>query len=639
MFTYDNTYRYIGDDWVFRNHEECRFDEQKARQLAANKQYSELADYLSHYQFLDPERDAEQNNRIIQLRDLANKTQAYYNNIPEGEENTVDFANSVFAPGGLKQLQTKTVNDAAGNPVLKYKTDKEFRDANPEAAAYIDDLKMLGSTTDREATALKLVFSDKKYGLFGWDKLKKDHNDYYDMLSATGWTEQQLEANGAHISRIEGNIVVEFDKNANCCTRILNAIPRRNRVKNQVQIIGLDGNGEIKDKNLPEYDNPYATVAIAEAGYTRQARDMFVIKHMKDIVDIADTTAKGVEVKAHVDSKVYSSTLFEIQTDRTDVLDELLANQQIGWSEYNTRRKEEKGINVANMLHALTFDSGYEIYTDYFNKDNKDTEKSEIRRKVDTSEQWEALQNIIKGVPASKIHFLGETSGGRVGLHITIDPDALYEHKGKKGSGSYTNKPIQIFIPGFLTEEIEKQMNNDTGLRAVKEFNNMIDYEYKHKKTDGTQVGVDKNGVVFRYVGDNVYIDDSPNAKNNLIRELNEDLIKEEASRLKYRFMNNNGEIDIDRYTLAAKKATIQAIDELYAGVPFEDLEGNPIVDRLDITAIDKLFNPKLKERVYLSPGDFNYEVLQKLKNLYDLYDYMSIDLIRGNNVYLRTQK
>lgn len=639
MFTYDNTYRYIGDDWAFRNPEECRFDEQKARQLAANKQYSELADYLSHYQFLDPERDAEQNNRIIQLRDLANKTQAYYNNIPEGEENTVDFANSVFAPGGLKQLQTKTVNDAAGNPVLKYKTDKEFREANPEAAAYIDDLKMLGSTTDREATALKLVFSDKKYGLFGWDKLKKDHNDYYDMLSNTGLTEQQLEAKGAHISRTEGNIVVEFNKNAECCTRILNAIPRRNRIKNQVQIIGLDRNGEIEDKNLPEYDNPYATVAIAEAGYTRQARDMFVIKHMKDLVDVADATAKGVEVKANVDSKIYSSTLFEIQTDRTDILDELFASQQIGWQEYNTRRKEEKGVNVTNMLHALTFDAGYDIYTDYFNKEDKKTKNSEIRRKVETAEQWEDIQNLIKGVPASKIHFLGETSGGRVGLHITIDPDALYGHKGRNANDQYTKKPIQIFIPGFLTEEIERQMNNDTGLRSIKEYNNMIDYGYKHKKSDGTQIGVDKNGTVFRYIGDNVYVDDSPNAKNNIIRELNEDLIKEEASRLKYRFMNNNGEIDIDRYTLAAKKATIQAIDELYGGVPYEDLEGNPIVDRLDMSAIDKLFDPKLRERVYLSPEDFNYEVLQKLKNLYDLYDYMSIDLIRGNNVYLRTQK
>ena len=639
MFTYDNSYRYIGDDWMFKNPDECRFDEQKARQLAANKQYSELADYLSHYQFLDPERDAEQNNKIIQLRDLANKTQAYYSKIPEGQENIVDFATNVFAPGGLKQLQTKTVTDAAGNPVLKYKTDREFRDANPNAAAYMDDLKMLGSTLDREATGLKLVFSDKKYGMFGIDWLKKDYNDYYDMLSNAGLTEQQLEAMGAHISKTEGNVVVEFNKNADCCTRVLNGIPNRGRTKNQVKIIGLDNNGEIEDTNTPEYDNPYSTVGVAEVGYTKQSRDMFVLKHMKDLIDVAQTTAKGIKVNSHVDSKVYSSTLFEIQTDRSDILDELYANQQIGWQEYNTRRKEEKGVNVTNMLHALTFDSGYEIYTDYFNKDNKDTEKSEIRRKVDTSEQWEKLQNIIKGVPASKIHFLGETSGGRVGLHITIDPDALYEHKGKKGSGSYTNKPIQIFIPGFLTEAIEKQMNNDTGLRAVKEFNNMIDYEYKHKKTDGTQVGVDKNGVVFRYVGDNVYIDDSPNAKNNLIRELNEDLIKEEASRLKYRFMNNNGEIDIDRYTLAAKKATIQAIDELYTGVPFEDLEGNPIVDRLDITSIDKLFDPKLKERVYLSPEDFNYEVLKKFKNLYDLYDYISIDLIKGNNIYLNTQK
>lgn len=627
MLTF-NDYNYIGKHGTFEMKDKYRFSQEKANQLLANKQYLELADYLSQYQFKDAQKDAEFNNRILQLRDEGRKAQAYYKNIPEGEENTVDFANSVFSPGGLKALRCKTINNAAGEPVLKYKTDKEFRDANPDAAAYIDDLDALGSTNDRKATAIKLEFNDKK-SLFGLDFLKKDENDYYTMLSNAGLTEKELEARGGRIRKAEGKVIVEFDKNADCCTRVLNGIPRRYFTENQVKITGLDNKGEITDSNLPEYALPYSSTN--EIGYTRQARDIAIVNHMNSLVDVAKNRTTQIEHKANVDTQTYSAEVFDIKTDRTDVLDELYNSGQMSWQEYNTRMKEEKGVNVRSRLAALSY-GDYEIYTDYFN-DKNDEASSEIRHKL-KSEDWDKFKNILKGVPASKIHYLGETSGGRVGLHISIDPDALYEHKGKKGSGTYTNKPIQIFIPGFLTEEIEAQMNNDTGLRAVKEWNNMIDYQYKHESIDGTQIGVDENGVVYRYVGDQIYMDNSADAKERAIRDINEDLIKEEASRLKYRYMNERGEINKAGYEQAVKQISIKAVQELFRDIPFEDLEGNNYYKGPTQETIDALFNPELRERVYLHPEDFQYQVLEKLRHLYELYDYMSIDLIRGNSVY-----
>jgi len=627
MLTF-NDYNYIGKHGTFEMKDKYRFSQEKANQLLANKQYLELADYLSQYQFKDAQKDAEFNNRILQLRDEGRKAQAYYKNIPEGEENTVDFTNSVFSPGGLKALRCKTINNAAGEPVLKYKTDKEFRDANPDAAAYIDDLDALGSTNDRKATAIKLEFNDKK-SLFGLDFLKKDENDYYTMLSNAGLTEKELEARGGRIRKVEGKVIVEFDKNADCCTRVLNGIPRRYFTENQVKITGLDNKGEITDSNLPEYALPYSSTN--EIGYTRQARDVAIVNHMNSLVDVAKNRTTQIEHKANVDTQIYSAEVFDIKTDRTDVLDELYNSGQMSWQEYNTRMKEEKGVNVRSRLAALSY-GDYEIYTDYFN-DKNDEASSEIRHKL-KPEDWDKFKNILKGVPASKIHYLGETSGGRVGLHISIDPDALYEHKGKRGSGTYTNKPIQIFIPGFLTEEIESQMNNDTGLRAVKEWNNMIDYQYKHESIDGTQIGVDENGIVYRYVGDQIYMDNSADAKERAIRDINEDLIKEEASRLKYRYMNERGEINKAGYEQAVKQISIKAVQELFRDIPFEDLEGNNYYKGPTQETIDALFNPELRERVYLHPEDFQYQVLEKLRHLYELYDYMSIDLIRGNSVY-----
>lgn len=627
MLTF-NDYNYIGKHGTFEMKDKYRFSQEKANQLLANKQYLELADYLSQYQFKDAQKDAEFNNRILQLREEGRKAQAYYKNIPEGEENVVDFANSVFSPGGLKALRCKTINNAAGEPVLRYKTDKEFRDANPDAAAYIDDLDALGSTNDRKATAIKLEFNDKK-SLFGLDFLKKDENDYYTMLSNAGLTEKELEALGGRIRKAEGKVIVEFDKNADCCTRVLKGVPRRYFSENQVKITGLDNKGEITDSNLPEYALPYSSTN--EIGYTRQARDIAIVNHMNSLVNVAKNRTTQIEHKAKVDTQTYSAEVFDIKTDRTDVLDELYNSGQMSWQEYNTRMKEEKGVNVRSRLAALSY-GDYEIYTDYFN-DKNDEASSEIRHQL-KPEDWDKFKNILKGVPASKIHYLGETSGGRVGLHISIDPDALYEHKGKRGSGTYTNKPIQIFIPGFLTEEIESQMNNDTGLRAVKEWNNMIDYQYKHESIDGTQIGVDENGIVYRYVGDQIYMDNSADAKERAIRDINEDLIKEEASRLKYRYMNERGEINKAGYEQAVKQISIKAVQELFRDIPFEDLEGNNYYKGPTQETIDALFNPELRERVYLHPEDFQYQVLEKLRHLYELYDYMSIDLIRGNSIY-----
>lgn len=634
MFTF-NDYKYIGKHGTFEMKDKYRFDKEKANQLLANKQYIELADYLSQYQFNDESKDEEFHNKILQLRDKGRREQAYYQRIPEGEENAIDFANSVFLPNGLKQLQTRTITSSDGRQVLKYSTDNEFRAENPEAANYIDNLRKLGSVGDREATALKLEFNDKKYGLFGIDWLKKDHNDYYDMLDNAGFTEQQLEALGGHVERKEGKIIVEFSKNADCCTRLLNSIPKRIRESNQVKVTGLDEKGEIKGN--VSYENQITANGASDfyaypiTDVSVQHANVALIEAMKDTVDRAKRKAKAVEVKHNLDTKIYSSTLFEIQTDRTDILDELYNTGQISWEEYNNRSKEEKGVNIASKLSALNY-GDYEIYTDYYNKEEKNG-TSEIRHRLEDKD-WDDFRNILKGVPASKIHYLGETSGGKVGLHISIDPDALYKHKGNTEKAKYTDKPIQIFIPGFMTEEIEAQMNGDTGLRAIKEWNNMIDYQYKHQKADGSQIGVDENGVVYRYVGDQIYMDNSSDAKEKAIREINEDLIKEEATRLKYRYMNDRGELNVSRYNNVAKQVSIKSVEELFAGVPFEDLDGNKLIERLDATAIDKLFDPELRQRVYLHPEDFQYQVLEKLKHLYELYDYMTIDLVRGNDIY-----
>lgn len=629
-------YKYIGNHQEGDDTNNYKYDANKAKQMLADKRYNDLADYLANYQLNDIDADAQQRNRIAQLRTLGNRTQAYYSKLESSEVATVDFANSVFSPGGLKNLRMQSTTDSNGNLVPKYKTEDEFKQANPEAASYINSLSELGSFNGRTATGLKLTFSDKKYGMFGIDWLKKDYNEYYDVLSKSGLTEKELQALGGRIEKKDGEISIEFDKNADCATRILNSIDDSGMLRNAVKIVGLDSNGEIPVDERYIYSNPIDPTGNSFSTLSGRQRDFLLINNMKRLVSESNGRKKAVEVKRSLDTKLYSSTLFDIRTDRTDVLDEQLANGEISQQQYNTLRKEARGINIQSALQADVFGT-YPIYTDYFGKENYDNPNSEIRHLVENGDQWDELRNIIKGAKPSDITYLGETSNGQVGLHISIKPNAAYSHAGNKVK--YTDKPIQIFIPGLLTEEIENQMNAQTGIRAIKEWNSMIDYGYNYQKQDGTQIGVDEKGNVFRYVGDQITVDNSSDAKERAIREINEDYIKQDANRLKYQFMNVNGDIDFARYNNVSKIYVTQAVNELYQGVELEDIEGNSLYkDDNGKVDLNKLFSNDTRMQVYTHPEDFQYQTLEKLKKLYELYDFLTVDLLRGNNLYVKAQ-
>ena len=128
-------------------------------------------------------------------------------------------------------------------------------------------------------------------------------------------------------------------------------------------------------------------------------------------------------------------------------------------------------------------------------------------------------------------------------------------------------------------------------------------------------------------------------AKERAIREINEDYIKQDAGRLKYQFMNVNGDIDFARYNNVSRIYVTQAVNELYQGVELEDIEGNSLYkDDNGQVDLNKLFSNDTRMQVYTHPEDFQYQTLEKLKKLYELYDFLTVDLIRGNNLYVKAQ-
>ena len=630
MIQYSN-YKYIGQHEEGADPNNYAFDKQKYDRMLAANRFEDAAYYLEQFQFDDPERQEQQVHYISQLKHEGRKVQAYYGRLTDNEKHTVSFANSVFAPGGLKNLRYQS--DGDGNYI--YNTDEEFQEANPEAARFIQLLNDIGSTRDIKADALRIEFDNAKYGLFGIDWLKRDHDDYQDMLRTMGITEKQLEAMGCNIERMDGKVILTFDKNADCATRLLTSIPQRTRNSNKAKIIGLHNGEEIsRDMIWSTYTTTYGTgfyteeqennLAVKPSAWDSEHFDYAILKNMSDLVGAASEIRDDTERKRNLDKKVYSSTLFNIRTNRLDLLDELYESGQMDWKEYNARRKEEIGPDVTSFVKSINY-GDYIIYSDYGNDDN-----IEVRKEV-TQEDWEDLKEIISSTKPSKLHFLGETSNGEIGLHITIDNTA--ESGDKATEKDKNGKRIEIFIPGFMTDEIQQQMYGDTQLEAIQEWNDMVDYGYSYKLNNGTSIAVDENGNVFRYDKEgNVTMDTNPDAKDNAIRDLTEDFIKEAAKPMKYNFMNANGEYDYASYNELSKKYAVKATNELYPDIDLKTLDGTPIT-------FEEIFTPEFKEKVFQHSEEFDYKTLKKLKRLYELYDYLTKDLLANYNPKIQIAK
>lgn len=610
-----NNYKYIGQHKDNVDSKLYAFDKNKYNKMLEAKRFQDAAEYLEQFQFNDLERQAKQEEYIAQLKHEGRKVQAYYGKLNDSEIGTVDFVNSVYTPGGLKNLRYQT-NDK-GEYI--YKSDEEFRKKYPEASRFVQLLNDIGSTRTTRADSLKIEFDNTKYGFLGIDPLKRDHDDYEDMLRNTGLTEMQLKSMGCDIRREEGKVFLEFSKNAECATRILTAIPHRNRVKNRAKIIGICNGKEIQ----PEVNNgPYGPSNYANLYAPSKYADPYDSYHniavMQNLIKTANNVKTKTEIKRNLDTKNYSATIFDITTDRLDLLDEMYNSGQIDWTEYNARRKEAKGPDVRAKVNSLTY-GDYKVYSNWGSY--RQGENSEVRREIEQKD-WDSFKQLLTAAPASKVHFLGETSNGLVGLHITIDSDALYSHKNGSQSAQYTSAPIQVFIPGFLTDEIQSQMNNRTELQARQEWNDMLDYGYTYKFNNGTALQVDENGNVFRYDKEgNIYEDTGFDAKERALIDLEEDFMKEAAKRMKYQFMNEKGEYNYAAYNDLAENYAIKCVNSLFPDIPLTYLDGTPITKE-DLHSID------FKSKLYQNNEDFNYLVVKKLQKFYELFEYLTIDLM-----------
>ena len=624
-------YRYIGNHNSEEDDSKYSFNDVYYQSLLRDNRYRDAADYLSKFEFLDSEEQTRHLNDIDELRRNGEIINAAYSKLDNAvERNAVEFADKVGTPGWYDALRHK--KDANGDDI--YKSDAEFMQAYPEAVAVTNYLKEIGSTPLHEATRLSVTFNPEKFGLFGWNWSKKNDTDDLDEFYNNGkFSPEQLVAADVDIVRDDktGETTITFDKTNPKALEILAALPNRYLTSNMVDIQGYYADDEGNYKKINQADDfNNAHVNGTTYSYSKdalKAKNLLQAHNIRNILNNARKKKDKIFEKRDLKEYEVSSTVFDLTTDRTDILNYMREQGQISDGEYNRRMKDAK--DLVGWLRSQTYLDG--VYSNIKNEEFTDEHFESIGQ-----EEWFKIKNALGEFEDKDVIIEGQTINGEIGLRVTL-PQAQRKKRlasTEEGGFLHTDKRnVQFFIPATaipgMLGRLQQQIDNRTDLQAVQDFNDMVGYGVKKSLYTGETIYVDNLGTIIREYNGEKVVDNRPNAKDKAITDLNQTRILERGKYLKFKHMNSNGDIDYASYMNAAKAYAMMAGDDL-VGVPLKDFEGNPLVRyNPDYTYnYGDLFNPTLDLSNY--QADVAREIL-KIREIYnelmnDIYNYNIIE-------------
>lgn len=566
-----------------------KFDNNKFNQLIANRQYQDAADYASQFHFDDPATQRAHENDILNLRREGRKIGAIYGRIDDQNKlNQVEFIDNVFVDGGLEQISS-----------------------NPYAQQFIELKRHLGSThkkgivgysndIEQEATAISFTFAPQKQTFLGIDWLAKDNTlrSVEAFYANSGLNETQLKSAGVEVIHKDGYTTIKFDKSNRLANQIIyNALPSYN-------------GGDIGGKS--DYN-------ITLLGYTADGK---VIKDlskertqswndMRTLISDAENTKLNVFQTLDMATKDYSSTVGPYLDDNLEALNQMSASGQISEQEYNLQRKTIGSV-IDQAIRTLG-SGNYEMFSNAYN--DKATDETLVS--LSSEQRSEIIQSISAANP-KKLHFNAMVSNGQIGTLVTIDADEVdnKDITDNDDRNKVKRRTRKVFIPGFMSEVAQEKINRNTSTRAVQEINDMQDYGYSFKTTDGQEIYSSMDG--------RFYIDGQEISKDAATKAINKTMIIEDATaNLKYQFTNNSGEMyDVEGYEQMARMIAVKAANEL-----------NPNISFGDNVTVEDIFNKKgagpTVSDEYAST--MQYELYNKYQDVFDIYDRIMAAIINNN--------
>lgn len=499
-------YKYIGSSTKPKDQ---TFNQDYYNKLVDNRQYQEAYDYAIQYPLLDPVEEAESMNELKNMLREGRITQSVYRNIDESAYPIVDFRNAVEQPDGLKRL--------------------------PENNEYANQFKQYKSSLGSGQKRLRVRFEPETQKLLGMDWLKRD-NTYANIdkfYEETGFNKQYLEANGVEVHLIDGVNYLEFDKSNDLANTILLHLHDGGNYGTKIQGVREDGSYTDYDRGTSFYNSD-----------VMHGESPSNLKLMQRLYSSAYKLEKQAYVDGSAKVKQYSSIFVPLMYENAQNLEDQLVQGKIKDATFNSRIKRENSKLIAGI--AGIGKGEYEIQSSYFNEDG-----TSVNRPLSQEEQEELLER-YRGTEAKDIQYGITITGNTVGLTVILPPTKeTNKHKAQK-SARFT------IFGDDIEQTLQRQINNDPGMQAYQEINDMQDLGYTYK---------DNLGNTYTYDGLGGWIvngNDRSKSKEWVIRQIHKDKAAQDIGRaIVINNVSVNGAmVDLNRYSNQVMAASVMIAND-----------------------------------------------------------------------------
>lgn len=509
------------------------FDINSYNQYINNNDYIGAASYLRGFVWKDKAKQQTIDNSIRTFEHEGRIRKAIYDRGNDLQKKALSFYNSINSGGNLPNEQ-----DNKGNYT------------NPYTQRYVKAINDFGG---KGTTNILVKFNprvEKRYGIFGWDWTAADEDmgeDGYTLFSKTiGMDEKALRNAGVNITRDrDGNVIMDIAKNNKLTPKIMQALyhttsnyssvnPNMPKEKDgdssAIKRFYIEG---YNSGNSSSKTNAIASLQDADSTFEKWVGNQtWTGAKLTDITKVLnDAKEKQDEVVKSFKKSVTTQSIVANYLGQDDLMAKNSNNPTI-------IKSVKDGYDM--RLMGTSFDS-MNVYSNVeLNDDGKVDDVSDdstTLKTVSSVKQRTALHSLITG-QINNVSYSAAMVGDKVGTMITV-PEK------RDDKGNLVTPMKQVFVENLFRSEAEDSFNNDTALRAQREYATMQKYEYDYDVADynakGRKAriyGADDTGAWYDNGVDNPYRID----KNEAMRLINKQfIINDGATNLQRSFTNPDG--------------------------------------------------------------------------------------------------
>ena len=601
------------------------YSPQKYEEFINNQDYDRAIKYLSMFKFDDIDKQKQLNNQIDELKRVGRIKSSMYNAIQD--PNTllnVKFADALDGSGkfaglisDVNKLQPFSYNNAMPNFLEPGSGTMRTEPNGNVVDKFVTSMNRLASSADMKnvASRLSITFAPKVKKAFGLDWLDwadpDNANNIDNFIDRLGISYEDLQQHGVKIEteggdRLNGSTTLTFDKSNPYAVKLLLALDASDSIVDSesmkpwgntpVSIKGYDMNGKLIDT---DYNNGI---------------DLQTIRYMQSLANNAKQARNEALHIGDTGVRSYSSTVGPVINDELEQLKAMHDAGYIDDKEFNAQYNLV-GADMFNRIRRIG-PSNYRMYSNRYSDTGTD-DLVEVNNE-DRTKLQSYITSVLREKPKSVV-FHSMVSDGEFGVLITIDAEDPSSDKSvdSKVDNRANTKETKIFIPGFMSEEVQAKINENTSTKAVNEINSMQDYGYAYDLEDGKSIKYNGDGTFNVKDSRGVIIDkvDNVTAEKYVNKAM---IVKESVDNLIYQHMNSNGEIiDKQGYEQMARLIALNAANELY---PELDMVG---IDKTDYSE-SNIFD-KHKYNI----NNTQYEMWKKLSEVFDIYDLVMEELTK----------